>query len=79
MPKTIAIRLTPRASSDRVGEPRLQADGTLVLAVYVTAPPDRNRANEAMIRLLAKHFGVAPSRLSILRGQTSRNKLLRID
>jgi uncharacterized protein YggU (UPF0235/DUF167 family) len=78
-PRTIAIRLTPKASADRVGEVRMSAAGEEVLTVYVTAVPEDNKANEAMIRLLAKHFGMPPSRLSIIRGQTNRHKLVRIE
>ena len=75
----IAVRLTPKASSERVGETRKLPDGSEQLVVYVTAPPDNGKANEAMLRLLAKHFGVAPTRLTIVRGQTNRNKLVRIE
>jgi len=32
------------------------------------------KANSAVIKLLAKYLGVAPSSISLLRGQTSRNK-----
>lgn len=49
-----------------------------VLTVYVTAPPDKNKANEAMLKLLAKHFDVTPSRLTLLKGHTSRNKTIEI-
>lgn len=75
----IAVRLTPKASADRVGEPRKLPNGDEQLIVYVTAPPEDGKANEAMIRLLAKHFGVAASRLTIMRGQTNRNKLVRVE
>ena len=75
----IAVRLTPKASADRVGETRKLPNGDEQLVVYVTAPPDNGKANKAMIRLLAKHLGVAASRLTILRGQTNRNKLVRIE
>jgi uncharacterized protein len=68
LPRTTQIRLTPKASSDRIGERRVNAAGEEVLAIHVTAPADRNKANEAMIRLLARHLGVPPSRLSIVRG-----------
>jgi uncharacterized protein YggU (UPF0235/DUF167 family) len=78
LPRTMQVRLTPKASSDRIGERRVNVAGEEVLAVHVTAPADRNKANEAMIRLLARHLGVPPSRLSILRGHTSRNKLVQI-
>lgn len=75
----IAVRLTPKASSDRVGEIRKLPNGDEQLVVYVTAPPDDGKANEAMLRLLAKHLGVATSRLTIMRGQTNRNKLVRVE
>lgn len=75
----IAVRLTPKASSDRVGETRKLPNGDEQLIVYVTAPPDDGKANEAMIRLLAKHLGVAASRLTLMRGQTNRNKLVRVE
>lgn len=76
---TITVRLTPKASADRVGEARKLPSGEEQLVVYVTAPPEDGKANKAMLRLLAKHFGVPPSRLTLLRGQTSRNKLVRIE
>ena len=75
----IAVRLTPKASADRVGETRKLPNGDEQLVVYVTAPPDNGKANEAMIRLLAKHLDVAASRLTIIRGQTNRNKLVRVE
>ncbi len=77
--RTIAVRLTPKASSERIGEVQTLPSGEEQLAVYVTAVPEDGKANEAMIRLLAKHFNVAPSRLSIVRGHTSSNKLVRIE
>lgn len=78
-PITIAVRLTPKASMNRVGETRRQGSGEEQLVVYVTAPPDDGKANEAMIRLLAKHYNVARSRLTLVRGHTNRNKLVRIE
>lgn len=75
----IAIKVMPKASAERVGEMRKLADGSEALVVYVTAPADKGKANEAMLRLLAAHLDVAPSRLSILRGHTSRNKLVAVN
>lgn len=75
----IAVRMTPKASTDRVGEKRVMPDGEEALTVYVTAPPDNGKANEAMICVLAEHFNVPKSRLTIVRGMTNRNKLVRIE
>ncbi len=47
--------------------------------VRVCAPPERGRANERLIELVAEHFGVSKSRVRIVRGERSREKLLEID
>lgn len=77
-PFHLHIKLTPKASSDKIGDLKTDAAGQSALSVYVTAPPDKNKANEALVRLLAKHYGIAPSRITITKGQTSRNKQVRI-
>ena len=51
-------------------------DGSLV--VYTKAPAIEGRANLAAVKLLAKHYGVAPSRVKLVRGATSRNKVFEI-
>lgn len=79
MAKIIAVRLTPKAAANRIGEMRALPNGDAQLVIYVTAPPDKGKANEAMLNLLAEHLGVAVSSLSIVRGHTVRNKLVRVD
>jgi len=70
----IAVRLKPRGHRDElIGV----EDG--VLQARVSAPPVDGRANEALRRLLAKRLGVAPSRVRVLRGEKSREKLLEVD
>lgn len=78
MTRTIYVKLTPKASSDRIGAARKLPDGQEQLAIYVTAAPDKNKANEALLRLLAQHLGLPLSHLKIVRGHTSRNKLIEI-
>ena len=51
-------------------------DGSLV--VYTKAPAIEGRANLAAIKQVAKHYGVAPSRVKLVRGTTSRNKVFEI-
>lgn len=79
MAKIIAVKLTPKAAANRIGEQRRLPDGTAQLAIYVTAPPEDGKANAAMLKQLADHLGIAPSRLTILRGHTARNKQIRVD
>lgn len=65
----IDIKVVPRAKKERVidGEP---------LRVYVTAPPEDGRANDAAIKLLALHFNIPKSQIKILKGEKSRNKII---
>ena len=51
-------------------------DGSLV--VYTKAPAVEGRANLAAVKLVAKHYGVALSRVKLVRGATSRNKVFEI-
>jgi uncharacterized protein len=78
MAKTIAVRLTPKASSNRIGESRTLPDSTEQFAIYVTAIPENGKANDAMLKLLSKHLGIAKSRLAVIKGATSRDKLVEI-
>jgi uncharacterized protein YggU (UPF0235/DUF167 family) len=59
----ISVKLTPKASSNRMGETRKLPDGSEQLAVYVTAAPDKGKANESLLRLLAKHLEIPATRL----------------
>lgn len=68
-----ALRVTPRGGRDSLE----LADGQL--RVRVTAPPEDGKANKAVQKLLAKALGVAPSRLTLTRGATARDKLFRLD
>ena len=49
------------------------------LTVYVKAPAIEGRANAAAIKLLAKHFRVASSKVKLVRGATSKYKIFEID
>ncbi|MBO9572943.1 MAG: DUF167 domain-containing protein [Chitinophagaceae bacterium] len=71
------VRVTPRASSNRI-QVIEQPDGTQLIRVYVTVPPEDGKANDAVIKLLAKELDIAQSSLTILSGHTSRNKKIRM-
>lgn len=47
-------------------------------AVHVKEAPEKGKANSAVIKALAKHLGISPSRVILLRGEKSRNKLFQI-
>ena len=69
----LAVRVTPGA--------RIEAleivDGRLL--AKVRAKPEDGKANAAVLELVASALALAPSRVALLRGATSREKLLRID
>jgi len=70
----LSVRLQPRARRDEIVGER---GGAVV--IRVTAPPVDGKANEALCRLIARAAGVPPSRVSVVRGHTSRDKLVRVD
>lgn len=47
--------------------------------VRVTEPPVDDRANAALVKLIAKRAGVAKGRVRIVRGERSREKVVRVD
>ena len=75
----LSVRLTPKTSQTKIGDIVLNADGTPYLKVYVTAVPEDNKANKALLSLLAKTFGIPKSRLHIISGLTDRHKVIWFD
>lgn len=69
----LAVRVQPKASRNQVDGLHGEA-----LKLRVTAPPVDGKANEAVIRFVAKLLGVAPSTISIASGETSRDKVIRL-
>ena len=69
----MAVRVRPRGRRDAVEGVR---DGRL--EVRLAAPPTRGEANRALARVLGEAFGVAPTRVALVRGATAREKLVRV-
>jgi uncharacterized protein (TIGR00251 family) len=70
----IPVRVQPRARQDEIAGER---NGVLV--VRVTAPPVEGRANDAARKLLARRLGVPSSRVNVVRGASSRDKLINVE
>ena len=68
----LTIRLQPRAKRNAILE---ECDG--VLRVSVAAAPVDGLANAALCKLLAKRAGIARGRVSVVRGERSREKVVR--
>jgi len=71
--KIINVRVIPNAQHEAV---RVVADK---IKVYVTAPAVAGKANQALQALLADFFGVRKRAVTIIRGERSREKIVRID
>ncbi len=77
--RRIRVRLQPKASRSEVtGYREDPATGDQVLGVRVTAPPVDGKANKALLALLAKEFKVPKSKIRIIQGETSRDKLIEL-
>jgi uncharacterized protein len=70
----IAVRVIPRSKRDEISGER---NGRLL--IRLTAPPVEGAANAALCRLVARRAGVPARRVSIVRGQTSRDKVVRVE
>lgn len=67
----LGIYLQPRAKGDKIVGWHA---GKLKIAL--TSPPVDNKANEHLCKFLAKYFGIPQSQITIIRGISSRNKML---
>jgi len=68
----IQVKVKPNSKTEEVSR---EGDD---FVVKVREPPREGRANQAVIRLLAEHFGVPKSQVRILVGFTSRNKVVEV-
>jgi len=70
----IEIRLQPRGGRDQVMGER---DGAVL--IRIAAPPVDGKANAALIAFVAKILGVPKDSIEIIRGETSRSKVIRVE
>ncbi len=49
------------------------------LKIKVTNAPEKGRANQQVVKLLAKEFSVSPSQIEIIKGLTKKEKLVKIN
>jgi uncharacterized protein (TIGR00251 family) len=69
----INVRVTPNARVPTVAK---ASEGSY--NVKVNAPAREGKANERLIEMLAEHFNAPKSRVRILKGHNSRNKVIEI-
>ena len=69
----LLVRVFPRASREKID---VMPDGQI--RVYVTAPPVDGEANAAVVALVSERLNCRARDVEVLRGHTSRNKILRV-
>ena len=69
----VKLRVIPRARQNKI---TVDSDGTL--RVHITAAPAGGAANVAVVRAIAEYFDVPKSQIKIVRGETSRDKVVEI-
>jgi uncharacterized protein (TIGR00251 family) len=72
----LAVRVTPKSSRDEITGLHVGADGAVALAVRVSPPPDKGKANKAVIEVVAKAARLPKSAISLIGGETDRHKHL---
>ena len=74
----VRIRLTPRASTNRIVGIMAEAEGGAALKIMVTAVAEGGKANAALLALLAREWRLPKRDFAIVAGVTDRRKLLHV-
>jgi len=74
-----AVRLTPKGGRDGLDGWAQGPDGKHYLKARVSVPPEDGKANEALVRLLAKTLGIGTSKVRIVSGTASRVKMIEVE
>ncbi|NMB48068.1 DUF167 domain-containing protein [Candidatus Kuenenbacteria bacterium] len=69
----LSVKISPKSKLNRV----TQIDDTH-FSIHTTAAPDKGKANTAVLKLLSAHLKITKSRLTIVKGETARQKLIEI-
>ena len=70
----ISVKVKPGSKKENVE----RVDDTNFIA-HIKAPPVEGKANDALVRLLSDYFGVPKSNILIIKGTTSKYKLVEIE
>lgn len=69
----IYVKTSPRSSRNKV-----EKISENEYRVWITAPPVDGEANEMLISILAEHFNVSKSSLTIVGGKTAKIKIINV-
>ena len=77
MKDTFEVHVTPKASMNRI-QFFSRENGTGIVRAFITTAPEKGKANEALLQLLAKELRIPKSSLTIVRGAKAKVKVIRI-
>ena len=66
----ITVKVNPNARENSIKQVE-----TSIFEVKVSVPPEKGKANQKVIELLSKELKIAKSRISLIKGETSKEKL----
>ncbi len=72
------VRVTPKSGRDEISGLVASVTGNVALVIKVTAIPDKGKANQAVIEVLAKALHVSKSSFRLASGETSRDKVIEV-
>jgi len=75
----LAVRLTPNGGRDAFDGVEVGADGLAHLKARVTTVPEKGKANKALVALLSKTLRIPKTAITVVSGETARQKILRIE
>ncbi len=70
----LSVYVQPGASADRI-----EGEYNAMLKVRISAPPEKGKANKALIRLLSATLGIPKSGVTVVKGETCRAKQLKLN
>lgn len=79
IPFVLPVHVIPKSNRDEVLGWEVDAAGDKWLKIRLTAVPEDGAANKALVKFLAKTFDIAPTEITLTRGENSRYKRLKID
>lgn len=74
----LAVRVSPNARESSITGWSSDEKGRPVLLVRLAAPPADGKANKELVRFLAEAFGLPKSEVTLLRGTSSRQKIIEL-
>ena len=74
--KGVTLKIKVETRSSRKGISGLMGDA---IKIRVNSPPAGGAANEELIEVLSEEFGIKKTSIKILRGRSSRNKVVEIE